>query len=67
MPELAYVRCGDYEVPNLKLSNPTDVPIGKYGRMRKHYPTRPRPLPPSPGTRSAPWSGQSRFSWNSVS
>ena len=37
MPELAYVRCGDYEVPNLKLSNPTDVPIGKYGRMRKHY------------------------------
>lgn len=35
MTELSYTVCGDYAIPNLKLNNPGDQPIGKYGRMRK--------------------------------
>jgi hypothetical protein len=36
--ELTYSRVGDYLLPNLKLSDPPDVPpLGKYGRMRKAY------------------------------
>ena len=34
MSELTYSRCGDYYIPNLKLSEQPDTPIGKYGRMR---------------------------------
>ena len=34
---LTYTRCGDYEIPNLTLSETENKPLGKYGRMRKRY------------------------------
>ena len=37
MSELTYTRCGDYYIPNLKLSEHPEAPIGKYGRMRQRY------------------------------
>ena len=37
MNELTYTRCGDYYIPDLKLSKQPEAPIGKYGRMRQHY------------------------------
>lgn len=37
MNELTYTRCGDYYIPNLKLSEQPEAPIGKYGRMRQRY------------------------------
>ena len=44
MTELSYTIHGDYAIPNLKLSNPADQPVGKYGRMRKHYLQEHRPI-----------------------
>lgn len=44
MTELSYTVCGDYAIPNLKLSNPASKPIGKYGRMRKRYLQEHRPI-----------------------
>ena len=38
MSELTYTRCGDYYIPDLKLSEQPEAPIGKYGRMRQRYP-----------------------------
>ena len=37
MNELTYTRCGDYYIPDLKLSEQPEAPIGKYGRMRRRY------------------------------
>jgi len=37
MNKLTYIRCGDYDIPNLKLSERPETSIGKYGRMRKSY------------------------------
>ena len=37
MNELTYTRCGDYYIPDLKLSEQPEAPIGKYGRMRQRY------------------------------
>ena len=37
MSKLTYIRCGDYDIPNLKLSVQPETSIGKYGRMRKSY------------------------------
>lgn len=37
MEKLTYSRCGDYYIPNLKLTEQPDKPIGKYGRMRQRY------------------------------
>lgn len=37
MNELTYTRVGDYYIPNLKLTEQPDKPIGKYGRMRQRY------------------------------
>ena len=34
---MTYNRCGDYYIPNLKLSEQPKMPIGKYGRMRQRY------------------------------
>ena len=31
MSELTYTRCGDYYIPDLKLSEQPEAPIGKYG------------------------------------
>ena len=44
MKELTYSRCGDYYIPDLKLSEQTETPIGKYGRMRKQYLEKHRPI-----------------------
>ena len=37
MSELTCTRCGDYYIPDLKLSEQPEAPIGKYGRMRQRY------------------------------
>lgn len=37
MKELTYTRVGDYYIPDLKLAEQPDKPIGKYGRMRLRY------------------------------
>ena len=44
MSKLTYIRCGDYDIPNLKLSEPPETSIGKYGRMRKSYLKEHRPI-----------------------
>ena len=36
MMELNYIRCGDYYIPDLKLSE-EKRPIGKWGRMHRDY------------------------------
>ena len=43
MSELTYTRCGDYYIPDLKLSEQSEAPIGKYGRMRQRYLKEHRP------------------------
>ena len=37
-------NCGDYDIPNLKLSEQPETSIGKYGRMRKCYLKEHRPI-----------------------
>ena len=37
MTELTYSRNGDYQIPDLSLTEQTQIPLGKYGRMRKDY------------------------------
>ena len=44
MGKLTYIRCGDYDIPNLKLSVQPETSIGKYGRMRKSYLKEHRPI-----------------------
>lgn len=43
MKELTYTRVGDYYIPNLKLAEQPDKPIGKYGRLRQRYLKEHRP------------------------
>src|SRR5699024_4061411 len=43
MNELTYTRCGDYYIPDLKLSEQSEAPVGKYGRMRRRYLKEHRP------------------------
>ena len=43
MNELTYTGCGDYYIPDLKLSEQPEAPIGKYGRMRQRYLKEHRP------------------------
>ena len=42
MTNLNYMKAGDYNIPNLKLSETLE--IGKYGRMRKKYLKEHRPV-----------------------
>jgi hypothetical protein len=42
--EITYSKCGDYLIPNLVLEDTEAKPIGKYGRMRKHYLKEHRPV-----------------------
>ena len=43
--ELTYIQNGDYLIPNLTLSEPPEAaPLGKYGRMRKNYLEKHRPI-----------------------
>ena len=37
MSELNYRASGDYLIPDLSLSETVEMPLGKYGRMRKTY------------------------------
>ena len=34
---LTYIRCGDYYIPDLTISETESKPLGKYGRMRRNY------------------------------
>ena len=43
MKKLTYTRCGGYYIPDLKLSEQPEAPIGKYGRMRQRYLKEHRP------------------------
>lgn len=40
---LNYTKIGDYQFPNLTLSQPK-TPLGKYGRMRRNYLKQYRPV-----------------------
>ena len=40
---LNYTKIGDYQLPNLTLSQPKH-PLGKYGRMRRNYLKQYRPV-----------------------
>ena len=37
MTELTYKEAGDYQIPDIKLEETEDRPLGKYGRMRRTY------------------------------
>lgn len=41
---LTYSRNGDYRIPDLKLTEQPETPLGKYGRMRKTYLKEHRPI-----------------------
>ena len=36
MPELTYIRCGDYYIPDIHLPE-ENRPIGRWGRMHREY------------------------------
>ena len=44
MSELQYRMNGDYLIPDLSLSETAEMPLGKYGRMRKTYLKEHRPV-----------------------
>lgn len=44
MEKLTYFRCGDYYIPNLKLAEQPDKPVGRCGRMRQRYLKEYRPV-----------------------
>ena len=44
MSSLTYRRNGDYQIPNLSLSDQNQQPLGKYGRLRKTYLKEHRPV-----------------------
>ena len=44
MSQLTYGSNGDYLIPNLTLTEQERQPLGKYGRMRKHYLKEHRPV-----------------------
>ena len=35
--ELNFIKCGDYYIPNLVISNTKNFKLGKYGKMRLNY------------------------------
>ena len=41
---MTYIQNGDYQIPDLKLSQQPEKPLGKYGRMRKAYLKEHRPI-----------------------
>ena len=41
---LTYTMNGDYQIPDLKLTEQPEKPLGEYGRMRKAYLKEHRPL-----------------------
>lgn len=47
-PELTYIQCGDYWIPNLKLESTEERPLNKYGRMRPDLPAGAQTYPIQP-------------------
>ncbi len=43
MQKLNYIRCGDYYIPDIRLSE-ENRPIGKLGRMHREYIKEHRPI-----------------------
>ena len=43
-PELTYIRSGDYWIPDLKLESTEQLPLNKYGRMRRTFLRERRPM-----------------------
>ncbi|MBQ7299814.1 MAG: TnpV protein [Clostridia bacterium] len=41
---MTFTKNGDYLIPNLSLSETSEKPLGKYGRMRKNYLKEHRPV-----------------------
>ena len=41
---MSYIQHGDYQIPDLKLSQQPEKPLGKYGRTRKAYLKEHRPI-----------------------
>lgn len=41
---LTYTRCGDYLIPDIRLSYVSDKPLGKYGRMRRVFLAESNPI-----------------------
>ena len=37
MMKISYKQAGDYLIPDLKLPDQPEKPLGKYGRMRLNY------------------------------
>lgn len=44
MSSLTYRQNGDYQIPNLSLSDQSQQSLGKYGRLRKAYLKEHRPI-----------------------
>ena len=44
MSELTYTKNGDYQIPDLSLTEQPQMSLGKYGRMRKNYLKEQRPV-----------------------
>ena len=44
MSNLNYISRGDYRIPDLKLTDSSQEPLGKYGRMRKTFLREHRPI-----------------------
>ena len=45
METLTYTVCGDYLIPNIRLSDPPDAPpLGRYGRKRRAFLKEHRPI-----------------------
>ena len=42
--EMTYTQNGDYLIPDIRLSEQEETPIGKYGQMRKQYLKEHRPI-----------------------
>ena len=41
---LTYIRCGDYLIPDIRLSYVSDKQLGKYGRMRRVFLAENKPI-----------------------
>ena len=44
MAELSYTRNGEYQIPILKMTDLKDKRLGKYGRLRRSYLKKHRPV-----------------------
>ena len=54
--KLEYIQMGEYQIPNLTLAQEEQIPLGKYGRMRRKYLKEHRPILFMKTCLSAAWS-----------